>query len=96
MSESVFVKVTSALVIGGQIAKKGEIIEVRPSEARDLLSRGKVVPATAADAPKSEKVEKVEEPAPVADLPEKSIEDEPLSTANIGLEEPATSGRKKK
>jgi hypothetical protein len=52
MSESVFLKVTSAFWIGGEIAKAGEVVEVSTSEAKDLLQRGKAVLANAEDAPK--------------------------------------------
>lgn len=52
MSESIFLKVTSALWVGGVIARPGEIIEVSYAEAKDLLQRGKVVLANAEDAPK--------------------------------------------
>jgi len=52
MSESILLKVTSALWIGGTIAKAGEIIEVSYIEAKDLLGRGKAVLADEADAPK--------------------------------------------
>lgn len=52
MSESVYLKVTSAFLIAGEIAKVGEIVEVSTAEARDLLQRGKAVLANAEDAPK--------------------------------------------
>jgi len=52
MSETILLKVTSALWIGGSIAKAGEIIEVSYTEAKDLLGRGKAVLADDADAPK--------------------------------------------
>lgn len=98
MSETVFLKVTSAFLVGGEIAKKGEIVELTPNEARDLLARGKAVPATAGDAPTIKAA-----PAPEADQPAESGEGEgeedegqPLSTESIGLEEPARRGRRKK
>lgn len=50
--DSVHLKVTSAFVVGGEIARKGEIVEVSVTEAKSLLARGKAVLATEADAPK--------------------------------------------
>lgn len=43
MSKSVFLKVTSAFMLGGAMAKAGEVVEVTNTEAKDLLSRGKAV-----------------------------------------------------
>lgn len=43
MSQSVFLKVTSAFMVGGAMAKAGEIVEVTNAEAKDLLNRGKAV-----------------------------------------------------
>lgn len=55
--ESVFLKITSAVAIDGQIARKDSIVEVTESEARNLLGRGKAVLATEADgAPAAESV----------------------------------------
>ena len=51
MTKSVFLKVSSAFLVGGEIAKTGEIVEVTESEAKDLLQRGKATLATASDAP---------------------------------------------
>lgn len=42
-------KLTSCIAVGGDIVRAGELVEVTDSEARDLLSRGKAVLATAAD-----------------------------------------------
>lgn len=53
MSESITLKVTSAFLVGGEIARPGELVEVSTSEAKDLLSRGKAVPATEDDGQKS-------------------------------------------
>lgn len=50
MSETVFLKVTSAFMVGGDIAKAGDIVAVTNTEAKDLLARGKAEPATAEDA----------------------------------------------
>lgn len=49
--EMVAVKVTSAFMVGGEIARPGEIVEVTNSEAKDLLHRGMAVLATAEDEP---------------------------------------------
>jgi hypothetical protein len=46
MSKSVFLMVTSAFMVGGAIAKAGEIVEVSNAEAKDLLNRGKAKLAT--------------------------------------------------
>lgn len=51
MSNSVFIKVTSAFMLGGHIARAGEVVEVDTAEAKSLLARGKAVVATKADAP---------------------------------------------
>ena len=50
--DAVTLKVTSAFVIGGAIARAGELVEVTVTEAKSLLARGKAVLATEADAPK--------------------------------------------
>lgn len=52
MSKTVMLKVTSAFLVGGEVARKGEVVEVTTAEAKDLLHRGKAVLATAADEPK--------------------------------------------
>ena len=52
MSKTVMVKVTSAFLVDGEVARKGEVVEVTTAEAKDLLHRGKAVLATAADEPK--------------------------------------------
>ena len=57
MSKSVFLKVSSAFMVGGHIAKAGEIVEVSEGEAKDLLQRGKATLATAADAPEQQPAE---------------------------------------
>jgi hypothetical protein len=46
---SVHLKLTSAIAIGGNIFKPGTIVEVSDSDARDLLNRGKAEVATADD-----------------------------------------------
>lgn len=39
--KSVLLKLTSAIAIGGAIAKAGEVVEVTELEAKNLLARGK-------------------------------------------------------
>jgi hypothetical protein len=48
---SVHLKLTSAVALGGQIFKAGSIVEVGEDIARDILNRGKAEVATVADAP---------------------------------------------
>ena len=70
MSESVFLKVSSAFLCGGAIAKKGEVVEVSNVEAKDLLARGKAVVATESDAPVEKapaRVALVEDETPVVE-----------------------------
>lgn len=70
MSDSVFLKVSSAFLCGGSIAKKGEIVEVSNAEAKDLLARGKATVATDKDAPvekASARVALVEDETPVVE-----------------------------
>lgn len=49
MKDSVFLVIESAVVIDGQIASKGALVEVTDTEARNLLARGKARVATEAD-----------------------------------------------
>lgn len=49
MAEKVFLKVSSAFLIGGQLAKAGDVVEVPMNAAKDLLARGKATVATQAD-----------------------------------------------
>ena len=39
--EAVTLKVTSAFLVGGKVARTGELVEVTMTEAKDLLARGK-------------------------------------------------------
>lgn len=50
---SVFLVITSAIVIDGAIAKAGSLVEVSDTEARNLLHRGKARVATDEDAAKA-------------------------------------------
>lgn len=52
--KTIWLKVTSAIVVGGEIAAPGELVEVTESEAKNLLHRGKAELATAEDLPVAE------------------------------------------
>lgn len=43
MARTVFLKVTSAFLVNGKIAKVGDVVEVGESDAKSLLHRGKAV-----------------------------------------------------
>ena len=47
--KTIVLKLTSAIVVGGQIVTAGSLVEVTEGEAKNLLARGKAVPATASD-----------------------------------------------
>lgn len=49
MSKSIYLKLTSAIGIDGNVCRAGSIVEVSELEAKNLLSRGKAVLATEAD-----------------------------------------------
>ena len=100
MTKTVFLKVSSAFLVGGQLAKAGEIVEVTSTEAKDLLARGKATVATVADAPADQEQEQeqhqdeVQQPeaeAPVEDVAEVAAE-EPAAAE----EKPAGKGKKGK
>lgn len=48
---TVFMKLTSAIVVGGEVVKPPAIVEVSAAEAADLARRGKAVAATEHDTP---------------------------------------------
>jgi hypothetical protein len=48
-AKTAYLVITAAVVIGGEIASKGALVEVTEAEARDLLNRGRARVATAAD-----------------------------------------------
>lgn len=82
MTKSVFLKVCSAFMVGGQIAKIGDIVEVNETDAKDLLHRGKAILATAADVPGSEQDAEIpEQEAADAEQPDG---DEPTKPAGKG------------
>jgi len=49
MKPNVILKLTSAIVVAGQVIKPPALVEMTDSEARNLLHRGKAVVATEAD-----------------------------------------------
>lgn len=87
MSDSVFLKVSSAFLVGGSLAKKGEVVEVTNAEAKDLLARGKAVVATERDAPA--RVDLVKDEAP-------AVENEVVDGDQPVVEEKPKRGRGKK
>ncbi len=94
MSDSVFLKVSSAFLVAGEIAKVGEIVEVSHGEAKDLLQRGKAVLATADDAPVVEVEEKA--PAPADSDPIDPVDPSPLADADEPADKPAARSKKSK
>lgn len=65
MPESIVLKVTSAFLVGGKLAKAGELVEVTTAEAKDLLARGKANLATVADEKPRVAIHTPAEPAPI-------------------------------
>lgn len=51
MSNTIIMKLTAAVVLGGKVQVPGALVEVSVDEARNLARRGKAVPATASDHP---------------------------------------------
>lgn len=77
MSKSVSLKVTSAFLVDGRIARVGEIVEVSYADAKDLLHRGKAVVAVVEQSAESDKTAVVGEE--VETMP--AAEDTPAETA---------------
>lgn len=93
MSKTVFLKVSSAFLVGGQLAKAGEIVEVTSTEAKDLLARGKATVATVADAPVEQEQEQHQDEA---QQPEgEAAADAPVAD-EAPAEKPAGKGKKGK
>lgn len=93
--ETVFLKVSSAFLVGGQLAKAGEVVEVTKAEAKDLLARGKAVVATGADAPEQEQhQDEVQQPEgeAAAEAPAEVAAEAPAAAE----EKPAGKGKKGK
>lgn len=61
---AISLRVTSAFVVSGEIAKIGDRVEVTEAEARSLLHRGKAVLVTGSDLPAQEAAPVVQPPAP--------------------------------
>lgn len=106
MSKTVFLKVSSAFLVGGQLAKAGEIVEVTGTEAKDLLARGKATVATVADAPVDQEQEQeqhqdeVQQPegeaAAEAEVPVEAVAEAAAEEPAAAEEKPAGKGKKGK
>lgn len=107
--ETVFLKVSSAFLVGGQLAKAGEVVEVTSTEAKDLLARGKAVVATGADAPVEQEQEQAQDEAQqpegeaAAEAPVEAVAEvaaevaaEESAAAEAPAEKPAGKGKKGK
>lgn len=51
MTDTVFMKLTGAIVVGGHVVGPPAIVEVSAAEAANLARRGKAVAATEGDTP---------------------------------------------
>lgn len=108
MTKTVFLKVSSAFLVGGQLAKAGEIVEVTGTEAKDLLARGKATVATVADAPEDQEQEQhqdevqqpegeaVTEAAAETDAPVEAVAEAAAEEPAAAEEKPAGKGKKGK
>ena len=106
MTKTVFLKVSSAFLVGGQLAKAGEIVEVTGTEAKDLLARGKATVATVADAAVDQEQEQeqhqdeVQQPegeaATEADAPVEAMAEAAVEEPAAAEEKPAGKGKKGK
>lgn len=85
--ESVTLKLTSAIVLGGHIHRAGGLVEVSEPEARNLLDRGKAVLAT----DKTVKTARGPTAKEIEDLATKEAEDAAVARAmkDNELDEPA-------
>lgn len=92
MNKSVVLKVTSAFLVGGQVAKAGELVEVTMAEAKDLLHRGKATLATSKPAVAIHFTDEVHVPATPA-FTDEAPESVPADEAPVA---PAKSKRAKK
>lgn len=106
MTKTVFLKVSSAFLVGGQLAKAGEIVEVTGTEAKDLLARGKATVATVADAPVDQEQEQeqhqdeVQQPegeaAAESEAPVEAVAEAAADEPAAAEEKPAGKGKKGK
>ena len=95
MSKTVFLKVSSAFLVGGQLAKAGEIVEVTSTEAKDLLARGKATVATVADAPVDQEQEQEQHQDEVQKPEGEAAAEAPVeAVAEAATEEPAAAEEK--
>lgn len=99
MSKTVFLKVSSAFLVGGQLAKAGEIVEVTGTEAKDLLARGKATVATVADAPVDQEQEQEQHQDAVQQPEGEAAAEAPVEAvaevaAEVAAEEPAAAEEK--
>lgn len=98
MSNTIFMKLTGAIVVGGELVKPPAIVEVSPAEAADLARRGKAEPATADDQPsaRSPSAENITSEAPeVVALPDDVADGEALVVAESESEAPAAGRRRR-
>ena len=106
MSKTVFLKVSSAFLVGGQLAKAGEIVEVTGTEAKDLLARGKATVATVADAPEDQEQDQEQqqdeaqqpegEAAAESEAPAEAVAEAAAEEPAAAEEKPAGKGKKGK
>lgn len=95
MTKTVFLKVSSAFLVGGQLAKAGEIVEVTSTEAKDLLARGKATVATVADAPVEQEQEQEQHQDEVQQPEGEAAAEAPVeAVAEAAAEEPAAAEEK--
>lgn len=95
MTKTVFLKVSSAFLVGGQLAKAGEIVEVTSTEAKDLLARGKATVATVADAPVDQEQEQEQHQDEVQQPEGEAAAEAPVeAVAEAAAEEPAAAEEK--
>lgn len=88
--KTIWLKVTSAIVVGGDIAKPGELVEVTQGEAKNLLHRGKAELATAEDLPEAEDQELLQDDEPVSDIEVPAVVSEPIDAK---AKKPAKKGK---
>lgn len=96
MTKTVFLKVSSAFLVGGQLAKAGEIVEVTGTEAKDLLARGKATVATVADAPEDQEQEQEQRQDEVQQPEGEAVAEAAAEETAAAEEKPAGKGKKGK
>lgn len=88
--KTIWLKVTSAIVVGGDIAKPGELVEVTQTEAKNLLHRGKAELATAEDLPVAEDQALLQDDEPVVPVEVPAVVAEPVE---VKAQKPAKKGK---